>query len=242
MLFLSLKITSINLEASTQKRDEDALQANPDANASKPLPENEVPEGNQSPFISTRELYFAVHPDDRDRIDLETGEVFVDPKYGRKDKSISAQLVKSISAQLNVIEVATELDLSYGNWMTYFDRVGDPGDETYRPSSIEFNVVLPPRDFNNLLTNIQNGILPKVDLQLEGGGKHPHGPLRYGSDPNTLIWLNKAHDGHFVKIEKITFQYEILKPAKRREVVVGHSRGEKRSHRQSPPAKPGAAT
>jgi hypothetical protein len=94
-----------------------------------------------------------VYPDERDYLDLETGEVFENPRYAKSRKHLD----KLISGQLSVVEASSEADFKY-NEMSYLGEV--KGEDYHSPTSIYFPFFLHPRPFHNLLTNIRNGLLP----------------------------------------------------------------------------------
>jgi hypothetical protein len=191
---MRLKIASIIMDASTSLETERSAETE--------APTQPAPQSKPR-VVSRQQVYFTVYPEGRDHLDLETGEVFENPSYAR----IRNEADKSISAQLSVYEASSELKskLAY-NRMQYF---GEKSGYDYYDPSIHFSFVLPPRDFQRLLTNIQNGVLPTT-VQIDLDMSHP---LSYGwARGGSVKWRNKA-EGKIIKIESIAFRYEILKEA-----------------------------
>jgi hypothetical protein len=206
-MLLRLKIVSISMNASASFETEDEAPPQSPKQPQSPPPKRRL--------ASRQTFYFSVYPADRDHLDLETGEVFKHPNFGRtRRKPEKPEKDTSISAQLSVYEAKKQSDLAH-NRMQYFGEVKT--DEDYNPSSISFTFCLPPRGFQNLETNIQNGVLPSTVVI---GLEHPlfdskSHPLSYGweLDGSGMKWRNKADEDQHVKIESISFGYEILKPA-----------------------------
>jgi hypothetical protein len=184
-MHLSLKIASINMELTTIYPDE-----------------NKSTRGQQ--------LYFTVYPDDRDHLDLETGEVFENPRYAKLRKHLD----KLISAQLSVREASSAEDVKY-NRMQYLGEV--KGDDYGSEASIYFQYFLHPRYFHSLVSSIQSGILPTtVHIELPFSLRDDAGPIKFGWEPDGSgqEWRNKADENKAVEIESIGFRYEILKEAR----------------------------
>lgn len=217
-MLLSLKVASLMMEATTSLQTQDEAPSQPTTEHASPLQgavAGKLRVHPKSSVISRQVLYFSVYPDDRDHLDLETGEVFQNPGYARIRRKPEKE-DKTISAQLSVYEAKKEEDLAYNN-MHYLGEISS--DEGLHPSSISFSFALPPRDFQTLLTNIQSGVLPstvQIDLEhpLFGEPSESH-PLQYGWEPDGsgMKWRNKTTEGKKVKIESVSFRYEIIKEA-----------------------------
>lgn len=153
-----------------------------------------------------RVISFRVHLDGRDHVDLETGEIFQDPRRLNK-KNV-------ISASLTVEQAKTEEYYGY-NRMTYSEEIVSDDPIASHPSEIYFSVFVPQADMQELATNIRSGLLPstiRVELPFDMRGSSP---IRYGWEPDGsgMKWLNQDKNNRNVKIQGVSFHYDLLNPA-----------------------------
>lgn len=146
---------------------------------------------------------FSVHLDDGDHIDLETGEVF----GGRFRKN-------DISASLTVGQAKTD-EYYNANRMSYSEAIVSDDPMVSKPSEIYFTVFVPPDDFQELVNNVRNGLLPstiRVELHYEMFDESS--PMKYGWEPDGsgMKWRNRDKNNRHIQIQGISFDYDVLKP------------------------------
>ena len=153
--------------------------------------------------------------DDRNHLDLDTGEIFQHYDYAR----LYNKHENPIGVRLT-IHPASEDSHYKRNAMQYMDAVN--GEFESFPATIFFTVYVPPTTFRELADNVKNGLLPEtITFQFE------HGPfytvvgspqkkrlLEYGWEPDGsgIVWHNKEKEDRSVPIESIKFDYALLKP------------------------------
>ena len=130
-------------------------------------------------------LHFGVHPADRDHLELETGEVFQNPRYAKiREKA------QSISASLTIREALDASDDDY-NRMSYLQ--GTSSDYDSSGSEIYFQVYLPHERFAELVTNVRGGILPStIQITLLSSISDESDPMKYSWEPDGSGDLEKS--------------------------------------------------
>jgi hypothetical protein len=120
---------------------------------------------NEARFVGDRKgssqtfNFFGVHPVGHDYLELETGEVFRSPSSIRKKDK------ETISSSVTVGR-APNADYADHCYMTYLAEIQSVDLESF-PSQIHFHAYLPADDFDALLANARNGILPsKIFIEL----------------------------------------------------------------------------
>ena len=176
-------------------------------------PTSDLPSG-------TREtVSFRLLPtDDRNHLDLDTGETFQDYNYARMHKKEDCL----IGASLTVRPLVAEEHYRY-NAMRYSAGFND--DFSSQPASIFFDVFIEPTAFRELANNIRSGVIPKtitIDLHDErsfftkrdGPDAEKKPPLEFGWEPDGsgLIWHNKEEDARKIQVESVRFDYAVLNP------------------------------
>jgi hypothetical protein len=149
-------------------------------------------------------LSFSVEIDDRDHLDLETGEIFEAPRYAK----IRGHQDKLINATLCVRQALSADDFKY-NRLQYFEAVR--GDDYGNDPFIYFDFWLHPHDFSELMRHVQGGLVPStVQIHLEF---NKSSPIQFDWEPDGsgLKWDNKSTDNRRVPIESVSFHYELLK-------------------------------
>ncbi|MCK1460651.1 hypothetical protein IVB34_20330 [Bradyrhizobium sp. 2] len=152
-------------------------------------------------------LYFTLQLAGQDSLELETGEVFQNPRYA----SVRRSKQNEISAHLNVRPASDERDPLHTNKMQY--HAGVKGDDYASPPFIHFDVSVPASDYSLLLSNIQGGILPsKITVGLRHNLYDKGSPLAYdfAPDGSMMIWRNAPQEDRHVGIESAEFHYRVL--------------------------------
>ena len=163
--------------------------------------------------VPTQEIVsFELLPtNERDHLDLDTGEVFQYYSYARLHKKED----KLIGASITIRAIPDDSFYQH-NAMRY---MGDFG-----PSAILFDVFIAPTAFRELTDNIRGGLLPQTitvglarDASLfftNSANSEKKAPLEYGWEPDGsgLIWHNKEKERQKVPVESIRFDYEVVKP------------------------------
>jgi len=155
-----------------------------------------------SPKRSGHSIVMDVQPQDRNYLELETGEIFCNPNYLQshgKDR-------KPISATLFISKAITEKDYEE-SCMDYYDEYRSNSD--YIPSSIYFYCLLPPQEFDDLLADIRSGHIP-LSVQITLDDKGSDGALRYvlGSDGKKWNNNDKATGKRRIGIDDLRLSYE----------------------------------
>jgi hypothetical protein len=166
------------------------------------------------PVPTTESISFGLIPtDERDHLDLDTGEVFQDYNYARLHKKEQ----KLIDARVSIYPISDDQDYRY-NVMHYMAEAR--GDDYYFPSSIFFRVFIPQTAFRDLLENIKSSLLPEtITIELTSPqlfttdadrGKKP--PVEYGWEPDGsgLIWHNKENKQ--IPVMSVKFDFPVVKP------------------------------
>jgi hypothetical protein len=169
--------------------------------------------------VPTQEIVsFELLPtNERDHLDLDTGEVFQYYSYARLHKKED----KLIGASITIRAIPDDSFYQH-NAMHYLGEI--TGDDFNRPSAILFDVFIAPTAFRELTDNIRGGLLPQTitvglarDASLfftTSANSEKLAPLEYGWEPDGsgLIWHNKAKERQKVPVESIRFDYAVVKP------------------------------
>ena len=169
--------------------------------------------------VPTREIVsFELLPtNERNHLDLDTGEVFQDYGYARLRKKEE----KLISATITIREIPDDSYYQH-NAMHYVSEI--EGDDFSHPSSIIFDVFIAPSAFRELIDNIRNGLLPETitvellrdpSLFFSTSASSEKKPiLEYGWEPDGsgLIWHNEERENQKILIESIKFDHPVVKP------------------------------
>jgi hypothetical protein len=146
-------------------------------------------------------LFFTLNLAGQDSLKLETGEVFQNPAWNKRNE---------ISAHLNVRPASEGRDPSHTNQMRYFEAV--TGDYA-SPPSIHFDVSTPASDYSLLLNNIRGGVTPSsVTVGLRHDLYDKGSPLKYdfAPDGSMMIWCNAMEQNRRVDVESIEFHYRLI--------------------------------
>jgi len=173
-------------------------------------------ENGSGPVKQKEYVSFQVLPtDDRDHLDLDTGEVFQDFNYAR----IRNKRENLIDARLTIEPASDESDYRR-NSMRYMDEVR--GEFESFPATIFFCLYLAPDTFRELADNVKNGLLPETitigferdPLFAVANPQEEKRLLEYGWEPDGsgMRWHNKEREHRAVPIESIKFDYAVLKP------------------------------
>ena len=172
------------------------------------LTDSERESSNRRPTIS-----FDVFPNDRDYIELETGEVFCNPqwKFKHKDKDF-------IDCQVSLYVSSEQRDPQ----MFYWAGGGSIDDDTHHDSRLSIVIPLLPSELDFILKNIQSGIFPEtMSTEWETNfftinGKEPNNIIKFGWEPDGShqIWNNAKKEDQKIKLSWVGFSYSPL-PAKR---------------------------
>jgi hypothetical protein len=139
--------------------------------------------------VPTQEIVsFELLPtNERDHLNLDTGEVFEDYSYARLHKKED----KLIGASITIRAIPDDSFYQH-NAMHYLGEI--TGDDFNRPSAILFDVFIAPTAFRQLTDNIRGGLLPQtitVGLARDGSlffttsaNSKKKAPLEYGWDPD----------------------------------------------------------
>jgi len=160
-------------------------------------------------------ISFQVLPtDDRDHLDLDTGEIFQHYNYAR----IRNKHENLIGARLTIEPTSEDSDYRR-NSMRYMDEVR--GEFESFPTTIFFGVYVAPATFRELVDNIKSGLLPETitigferDPLYAIGNPQEKRLLEYGWEPDGSgkIWHNKERENRAIPIENIKFDYAVVKP------------------------------
>jgi hypothetical protein len=167
--------------------------------------------------VATQEyVSFELMPtDERDHLDLETGEVFQDYSYARLHKKEK----KLIYASMTIRACREDSDYQY-NAMRYMTE--QTGDDYHYPSSILFNVFIAPTAFRELADNIRSGLFPQVvtielvddPSQFFTTSSKKKAAIEFGWEPDGSgrIWHNRDKENQRIAIEGVRFDYTVVKP------------------------------
>jgi hypothetical protein len=170
------------------------------------------------PAAITETVSFRLLPtNERDHLDLDTGEVFQDYSYARIRKNHE----KLISASLTIRVLPDESYYKH-NAMHYMAAV--EGDEFSRSATIMFDAFLAPAAFREVADKTRDGLLPETitfelmsDLSFifrTRDEPEKKRALEYGWEPDGsgVIWHNKEDENKRLAIDSIRFDYAIMKP------------------------------
>ncbi|MDD1519986.1 MULTISPECIES: hypothetical protein [Bradyrhizobium] len=148
---------------------------------------------------------FQVQLDGHDHVNLETGEVFQKPSRWNKEKLISAVLT---------VEIAKTDEYYAYNRMSYSEELVSDDPIACHPSEIYISVFVPSADLQELVANIRSGFLPStitVELPFD---LSKSSPIQYGWEPDGSgkKWLNRDENNRHVKIQGVSFHYDLLQP------------------------------
>src|SRR5262245_28073987 len=166
--------------------------------------EARVPTKDRPVPIQENVSFTLLPTDERDHLDLDTGEVFQDYNYARLHKNEK----KLISANITIYAALDDSDYQY-NRMQYFDE--QKHDLFYQPSSIYFSVFIAPTAFRELVDNVRGGLFPeKILIELPS----KKAPIEFGWEPDGsgMIWHNKEKENRMIAIESVRFDYAVVKP------------------------------
>jgi hypothetical protein len=153
---------------------------------------------------------------ERDHLDLDTGEVFQDFGYARTRKNEG----KLIGASITIRSTKDKPD-GEQSAMHYMREV--TGDFYSRPSSIIFDVFIEPVLFQKILETARGGLLPEtitIDLVDErsffttSDAAKKETSFSYGWEPegSGKMWHNKERENQKIVIENVRFDYAVVKP------------------------------
>ena len=154
--------------------------------------------------------------DERDHLDLDTGEVFQDYGYARTQKNEGKLIAASIT-------IRPSSDKSDGEQSAMFYMREVTADFYSHPSSIIFDVFIEPTLFQRIFENTRTGLLPEtitIDLVdrrsffTTSESEKKEAPLAYGWEPegSGKIWHNKEGENQKIAIESVKFDYAVVKP------------------------------
>jgi hypothetical protein len=148
-------------------------------------------------------LFELLPTDERDHLDLDTGEVFQDYIYA----SIHKNEKKLIYASMTIRACLDDSYYQY-NAMRYFG--GRTGDDFHHPPSIYFDVFIAPTGFRELADNIRGRLFPEtitIELPFQA-------PIEFGWEPDGsgTIWHNREKENQRIAIESVRFDYAVVKP------------------------------
>jgi hypothetical protein len=146
--------------------------------------------------------------DERDHLDLDTGEVFQDYIYASIHKSEKKLIYASMT-------IRACLDDSYyqHNAMRYLH--GGTGDDSHS-SSIYFDVFIAPTVFRELAENIRGVLFPEtvaIELPFFTTSPEMKAPIEFGWEPDGsgMIWHNIEKENRRIAIESVRFDYAVVK-------------------------------
>jgi len=154
---------------------------------------------------------------ERDHLDLDTGEVFQDYGYAKIHNKES----KLINASMSVRAIPDDSYYQH-NAMHYFEEATD--DLSSHPSSIMFNGFVEPEAFTELADHIKSGLVPEtITVEFADGlsrlftttGENARKRvLEYGWEPDGsgVIWHNKEKEDRKLEIKSIRFDYAVVTP------------------------------
>ena len=169
--------------------------------------EAHVPTEDRS-FATEESLVFRLLPtDERNHLDLDTGEVFEDYYYARLRKTEK----KLIDASITISPLPDDSYYQY-NAMHYHYRDGTHTDG--RPTSeICFTAFIEPAAFRELADNIKVGLFPDtISIEFDYRMQKLQQALEIGLDSGNwgMIWHNTKQENLTVPIKRVKFSYAIL--------------------------------
>ena len=158
-----------------------------------------------------RSIGFQLIPDDPfDRLELETGEVF-----GRSYRdSEKIRIPMSMGVYPRSDESSDERQISKIWYWESRQATYEFGDSA---PALNVTQYLKPQDFEDLLSNLKNGLIPStITIYIGFKPFEEQGPISYGNAPDgsELIWKNKDKENQSVELENIEFAYQLLSPQK----------------------------
>jgi hypothetical protein len=171
--------------------------------------EVQTPTGDDSDATKRTEyISFQVLPtDERDHLDLDTGEVFQNYNYARSRNKHE----NLIAARLTIKPASDDSDYKR-NAMQYFESF---------PATIFFTVYVAPTTFRELANNVKNGLLPETitigfdrDLFSKLTNPQQQRLLEYSWEPDGsgMVWHNQEKENQAIPIDSIKFDYAVLRP------------------------------
>jgi hypothetical protein len=165
------------------------------------------------PVPTQETISFELLPtEERDHLDLDTGEVFQDYIYAKlhkKEKNL-------IGATMTIRQI---LDESYyrHNTMQYFSEL--TGDNFYNPASIHFTTFIEPTAFRELADKIRSDLYPEtITIELADSARlstdpKQKPPIEFGWEPDGsgVIWHNTEKENRKIAIESVSFNYALIK-------------------------------
>jgi hypothetical protein len=169
--------------------------------------------------IATREaISFGLLPtEERDHLDLDTGEVFQDYIYARLDKKKKKKKKKNLIGASMTIRPLPDESYYEHNTMQYFSE--QTGDDFYSPASIYFTVFIEPTAFRELADKIKSGLYPEtITIELARSPRistdpQRKPPIEFGWEPDGSgkIWHNTEKENRKIAIESVSFDYAPIK-------------------------------
>ncbi|MFT7572142.1 MAG: hypothetical protein ACI9JL_003190 [Paracoccaceae bacterium] len=163
---------------------------------------------------------FELIPDDGfDCLELETGEFFSGAYWQSKKPKISMSM--------SVMRLSDDFPAErQASTIRYFGPDEDHIDSAGSDACLEVTQYLKPKDYDDLLSNLKNGLIPAT-ISIDNGF-HPYeeqGPFSYGDAPDgsESVWKNKDKENQRVKLESIVFGYQLLSPQKNEDGVIDPS-------------------
>jgi hypothetical protein len=149
---------------------------------------------------------------ERDHLDLDTGEVFQDYIYAKlhkKEKNL-------IGASMMIRPILDQSYYQY-NTMQYFSE--QTGDDFYNPASIHFTMFIEPTAFRELADKIRSGLYPEtITIELADSARisadpKQKPPIEFGWEPDGSgkIWHNTEQENRKIAIESVRFDYALVR-------------------------------
>jgi hypothetical protein len=165
------------------------------------------------PVATQEAISFELLPtEERDHLDLDTGEVFQDYIYAKLHKKEKNLIGASIT-------IRPALDEAYyqHNTMRYFGE--QRGDDFYNPASIHFIMFTEPTAFRELADKLSSGLYPEtITIELANGLRRSTDPkqkppIEFGWEPDGsgIIWHNTEKENRSIAIESVSFNYALIK-------------------------------
>jgi hypothetical protein len=175
-----------------------------------------TPTKDQSQSLRETISFDLLPTDDRDHLDLDTGEVFQDFAYARlhkKEKHL-------ISASATFQAMPDDSYYKYNAMRYVGERNNEDGPD---PSSIHFQVYLPAGTLRELAHNIRAGLYPNTiefGLADDPGrfftvpGSSERRTIEFGWEPDGSgkIWHNTEKENQRIAIDNVKFDYAVSKP------------------------------
>src|SRR6266849_2511356 len=181
--------------------------------------EVQTPSGDGSDAVQKEFVSFELlATEERDHLDLDTGEVFQNYNYAR----IRNKHTNLIGATLTIEAASDDSDYKR-NSMRYMEEI--QAEFFSKPTTIFFTVYLAPTAFRELADNVRKGLLPETITI--GFDRDPLGsvfkridnpeekkPLEYGGEPDGsgVVWHNNEKENRIILIDSIKFDYAVAKP------------------------------